>query len=215
MKKSFFRNTIIIISLIIYSLFLSSCDPKSHIQQEFNAQNQVIKETMYIRGVLFSTTEYKYNSDGNKSHEIHYDENGIQTYYETFEYNSKNQKIKETLYKDGKMFVESTMSYNDKGLMIRSDNLTYQGGRSYNLYFYDENNNEIERKQYVSDSEGDELRFWHKSTYTEDGNIEQEIEYDKNENIINVTKYIYNKKGKLKKICEYDASGNVKATRNF
>ena len=150
-----------IFTLAVILILLSACGQKPvvKVNQEFDEQNRVIKETTFVRGQLFGTVTYQYDSNGDCIREDHYNEEDLLQYYLIFEYDEKGQQIRRTQYQDDKMFVETTMEYDVNGRMTRSDNLTYQGGKSYFLYFYDENGALAESKMYSVYSDGDCLTY--------------------------------------------------------
>ncbi len=216
MNARIYRKAIVAV-LFLFLFILTSCSSKSstRVEQEFDEQGRLIKEIYFVQGEVFNSTVYQYGTDGNCSRENHYDAENALTYYITYEYNSIGQKIKQTQYQDNKMFTETTMEYNDKGLLSRSNNITWQGGKSYNLYFYDENDYMIEHKQYSVDSGGDTLRFWHKYENDNEGNIKEDVEYYSDGAVKLITKYEYYSNGNIKTIKEYDSNGNIKSTTEF
>jgi len=201
---------VMLAGLLAVLFILSSC-ASTRIEKEFDEQNKLVKETTIVQGEVVHTTIYQYDADGNCSRTNHYDKDNVLTYYITFAYNSKGQVIKETQYQDNKMFTETTMQYDDKDLLSRSDTITYQGGKTYWLYFYDENNNLTECKQYTIDSDGDSLRFWDK--YDEAGNKVSSSHYVASGELDCTKVWEYDGKGRVKTITEYDKNGNVKSTK--
>ena len=213
------------LGLLVVLFILSSCSTKAstRIEKEFDEQGRLAKEITIVQGDVVGTTIYQYGTDGNCSRENHYDKDNVLTYYITFAYNSKGQVIKRTQYQDNKMFTETTMQYDDKDLLSRSDTITYQGGKSYWLYFYDENNNLTECKQYAIYSDGDSLSFWDKydeagnkvssSHYVTSGALDytKVWEYDDEGRVKTITEY--DSKGNINYVTEYDKNGNVKSTK--
>ena len=207
---------------VIFCFSFVACNSKSKtkIEQEFDEHDRLVQETILVQGKVHSKTTFQYDVDGNCSREEHYDKNDVLTYYITYEYNSQAQVIKEIQYQDNKMFTETTMEYNDKNLLYRSDTITYQGGKSYWLYFYDENNKLTETKQYAVYSDGDSLRFWDKfdqagnkissSYYVTSGALDytKVWEYDNKNRVKTITEY--DSSGNIKSVVEYDKNGNIK-----
>ena len=224
-----FRNyrKLIILVLLAVLFILSSCSPKTstQIEQEFDEHNRVIKEITFVQGEMIGTTTYQYGTDGNCSRKDHYDKDNVLTHYTTFVYNSKGQVTRETLYQGNKMFTETTIQYNEDGLCSRSDTLTYEGGETYCLFFYDENNKLTDIKQYSVDSNEDHLRFWDKynqagykvssSHYVASGALDytKVWEYDGNGRMKTLTEYDSN--NNIKYITKYDKNGNVKSTKKY
>lgn len=203
------------LGLIVVLFILSSCSTKAstRIDQEFDEQNRLVKEITIVQGEVVDTTIYQYGTGGNCSREDHFDKDNVLTYYITFEYNSKGQVIKRTQYQDNKMFTETTMQYDDKDLLSRSDTITYQGGKTYWLYFYDTNNKMTECKQYSVDSDGDNLRFWDK--FDQAGN-KVSSSYYVSSGALNYTKvWEYDDEGRMKTLTEYDGEGNIKYVTEY
>lgn len=216
---------VMVAGLLAILFILSSCSTKAstRIEQEFDEQNRLVKKTTIVQGEVVGTTIYQYGADGNCSREDHYNKDHVLTHYKTFAYNSKGQVIKETLYQDNKMFTETTLQYDENGLLSRSDTITYQGGESYWVYFYDEENKLTESKQYTIESDGDHIRFWDK--FDQAGNIVSSSyyivsgaldytkvwEYDDEGRVKTLTEY--DSKGNINYVTEYDKNGNVKSTK--
>ena len=216
---------VMVAGLLAILFILSSCSTKAstRIEQAFDEQNRLVKETTIVQGEVVGTTIYQYGADGNCSREDHYNKDHVLTHYKTFAYNSKGQVIKETLYQDNKMFTETTLQYDENGLLSRSDTITYQGGESYWVYFYDEENKLTESKQYTIESDWDHIRFWDK--FDQAGNIVSSSyyivsgaldytkvwEYDDEGRVKTLTEY--DSKGNINYVTEYDKNGNVKSTK--
>ncbi len=206
---------IAILTLAIIFILLSACGQKTAVKvnQEFDEQNRVIKETTFIRGQFFDTVTYQYASNGDCIRENHYNAEDLLIYYLIFDYDEKGQQIRRTQYQDDEMFVETTMEYDINGRMTRSDDLTYQGGKSYCLYFYDENGVLAESKTYSVYSDGDCLTYVDK--YDANGNQISSSHYVTSGALDYTKKWEYDTNGNVKKVTEYDRDGNIMTSQTY
>lgn len=206
---------IIIMELIVFVFILSACSSKTatRIEREFDEYNRVVKEVTFVQGEMRGTTTYQYGTDGKCSREDHYDENNVLTHYKTFTYNSKGQVIKETLYRDNKMFTESTRQYDDNGLLSRFDTVTHEGAKNYWVYFYDDENKLTESKQYTVEPDGDHIRFWDK--FDQAGNKVSSSQYLINGALYSTKVWEYDDEGRTKICTEYDSKGNIKYVTEY
>ena len=152
---------------------------------------------------LTSTTEERYNQDGNLIRKVKND--GDQSSTILWEYDENGNEIRESLYApDGTIQNQHTYEYDRNGNRIRH---IYSGENvdkpSMLEYVYDDDGNHIKTIHYNSDGNIIETTEYE---YDANGNTQRYVDYAADGNIAYITEYEYDDRNHTKRI-RYDADG--------
>lgn len=194
-------------------LYYEDNEIADHKKYERDAQGNIKKELVYYNDETFDTIEYKYDSEMNLIEKTTVNSDGETDEKEIFEYSkgniilhaefdSVNKKLSETIYlynEAGKITeltewdsetdkkFKTVNQYNDNGILIKQlrylkDNLIAK------LEFEINENNKV----YIVLDEDTKHKNTLKINYEEKGNVIEEAEYDRNDELNHSIRRVYN-----------------------
>lgn len=132
-----------------------------------------IKETEYKGGVVFTTHEYKYDSNSNLIQEKMYDKDGKKTADRSYEYDANNNQTKAISFYSGNVNSYYLYEYDSKNNLIKEIYCPSEDSVKERLlatYEYDGNNRKTKEANYLPDGSEDIFNSVH-FEYDENGNL--------------------------------------------